>query len=198
MSAGLDAQGAPDQRADAGPDGEARLRPGRGRHGDPEPVDLRDLLPGEAAVLPRGGRHLRDPAPGAVHPPHRAAAGDADAESRRGAGGVPDPSRIWGAAKLSGTIGGRTTLGHHVGGHRRERGRRAGEPDGTRQARRLAVRRRYNVLRLQAAGRAPTPTSACWRRRRIGSNLRSPTGARCPATLAAPGAAAAARTTPTC
>ena len=79
-------QGAPHQRADARPDGEPRLRPGRGRHRHPEPVDVRDVLPREAAVLPGGARRLRHHPPRPLHPPHRPPAGAADAERRRGAG----------------------------------------------------------------------------------------------------------------
>ena len=78
-------QGAPHQRADARPDGEPRLRPGRRRHGHPEPVDVRDVLPRKAAVLPGGARRLRHHPPHPLHPAHRPPAGAADAERRRGA-----------------------------------------------------------------------------------------------------------------
>ena len=78
-------QGAPHQRADARPDGEPRLRPGRRRHRHPEPLDVRDVLPRKAAVLPGGARRLRHHPPRPLHPPHRPPAGAADAERRRAA-----------------------------------------------------------------------------------------------------------------
>ena len=67
------------QRADAGRDAEPRLRSGGGRHRHPEPVDVRDDVPGEAAVLPGGDRRVRDGAAAGLHAAHRAAARDAGA-----------------------------------------------------------------------------------------------------------------------
>ena len=49
-------------RPDAGRGVQSRLRPGRGRPGDPEPDQLRDLPPREAAVFPGGDRRLFVPA----------------------------------------------------------------------------------------------------------------------------------------
>ena len=47
-------QGRPQEQPDARRDGQSGLRAGRGRPGGPQPLGLRDLLRGEAAVLHRG------------------------------------------------------------------------------------------------------------------------------------------------
>ena len=47
-------QGRPEEQPDPRRDGQSRLRPGRGRPGRPQPLGLRDLLRGEAALLHRG------------------------------------------------------------------------------------------------------------------------------------------------
>ena len=104
-------QGPRQQRADAGPGAEPRLRPGRGGHGRPQPVDVRDALPREAPVLPRGHRRLLDGAAAGVHATHRQAAGDAEPDATRTAGRAAGPVPLYGAAKLVGTIGTRTSLG---------------------------------------------------------------------------------------
>ena len=70
-SAGLDAKAHLTNELTLDLDGQPRLRPGRGRHRHPEPVDVRDVLPREAAVLPGGDRRLRDAPPAPLHAPHR-------------------------------------------------------------------------------------------------------------------------------
>ena len=58
-SAGLDAKAHLTNELTLDLDREPRLRPGRGRRRRPQPLDVRDVLPREAAVLPRGHRRLR-------------------------------------------------------------------------------------------------------------------------------------------
>ena len=72
-SAGLDARAHVTNELTLDVDAQPRLRPGRGRHRRPEPVDVRDVLPREAAVLPGRDRRVRDRAAAGLHAPHRAA-----------------------------------------------------------------------------------------------------------------------------
>ena len=91
---------------------EPRLRSGRGRHRHPEPVDVRDVLPGEAAVLPGGDRRRSRRVRPLVYTRR---IGRQPAAPALGAGETlvarPDPTPLYGAAKLVGTIGARTTVG---------------------------------------------------------------------------------------
>ena len=177
-------QGAPHQRADPRPDREPRLRSGRRRHRHPEPVDLRDVLPRKAAVLPGGARRLRHHPPDPLHPSHRPSAVAADAERRRGAVRSADPSTIYGAAKVSGTIGGKTTVGvmSAVTG---ENDALVQTADGTRVSRMVDPPTAFNVLRVKRliaanadVGLMATATN------RFEPEL--PAGARCPTTQALP------------
>ena len=115
-------QGAPHQRADARPDGQPRLRPGRRRHRHPEPVDVRDVLPREAAVLPGRARHLRHHPPRPLHPSHRSPAAAADAERRaRRSYARPRPVRDLRRGQGLGHDRRQDHRGRDVGGDRRER-----------------------------------------------------------------------------
>lgn len=62
--------------------GEPRLRPAGGRPGLPQRELVRDILPGEAAILSRGCGHLHHAAPNHLCPPHRP--GPSAAEDPRG------------------------------------------------------------------------------------------------------------------
>ena len=100
------------ERADARSLRVAGLRAGRGGRRRPQPVHVRDLLPREAAVLPRGRRHLLDTAPSSFT---RGASGTSRRRRRSAPGrrSSPRPSPLPATAPRSSTktIGGRTTLG---------------------------------------------------------------------------------------
>ena len=110
----------------------------------------------------------------------------------------PDPTPLYGAAKLVGTIGARTTVGlisALTGPNdvevdtdgRRARAAAAGSVDDV----------QHRAPQAQAGAR--TPRSACWRRRPTASRRRLPVGALCPVTGRADRPpTGAAPTTPTC
>jgi hypothetical protein len=75
---------APDAGAHARRDVQSRLRAGRGRSGGAQPDDVRDVLPGEAAVLLGRDRRVRDAVPASVHAARRARGADSVAAARRG------------------------------------------------------------------------------------------------------------------
>ena len=130
---------------------EPRLRPGRGRHGHPEPVDVRDLLPREAAVLPGGDRRLRDGRGPLVYtrrigqqpaPPSADATRNAGRAARARPRSTARPS--WSARSAA-----RTTVGVMSAHDRRQRRRGA---DSRRRPRRSGGWNRwtaFNVLRLK-------------------------------------------------
>ncbi len=97
---------------------------------------------------------------------------------------LPDPTRIWGAVKMSGTVGGRTTVGV-LSALTGENDVDVQGPDGTRRARLTEPVTTYNVLRLKrlVAANADVGLLATATNRFDPS---VPAGAGCPATLAAP------------
>jgi hypothetical protein len=98
----------------------------------------------------------------------------------------PDPTRIWGAAKVSGTIGGRTTVGI-MSALTAENDVQVQAPDGTRTDRLAEPLTAYNVLRLKrlVASNADVGVLATATNR---LDPRPAAGAPCPTTLAAPAA----------
>ena len=97
---------------------------------------------------------------------------------------LPDPTRIWSAVKMSGTVGGRTTVGV-LSALTGENDVDVQGPDGTRRARLTEPITTYNVLRLKrlVAANADVGLLATATNRFDPS---VPAGAGCPATLAAP------------
>ena len=97
---------------------------------------------------------------------------------------LPDPTRIWGAVKMSGTVGGRTTVGV-LSALTGENDVDVQAPDGTRRARLTEPVTTYNVLRLKrlVAANADVGLLATATNRFDPS---VPAGAGCPATLASP------------
>jgi Domain of unknown function (DUF5916)/Carbohydrate family 9 binding domain-like len=97
---------------------------------------------------------------------------------------LPDPTRIWSAVKMSGTLGGRTTVGA-LSALTGENDVDVQGPDGTRRARLTEPITTYNVLRLKrlVAANADVGLLATATNRFDPS---VPAGAGCPATLATP------------
>ena len=163
-------QGPRHQRADAGPGAEPRLRPGRGGHGRPQPVDVRDALPREAPVLPRRDRRLLDGAAPGLHAPHRQAAGDAEPDatetgwSRRPGRCRSTVRRSWSARSARARP--RPDLGDHRPQRRRDRHRRRPRRSGGWN------RGRRSTSCASSASWRRTPRWACWRRRPTASRRR--------------------------
>jgi len=97
---------------------------------------------------------------------------------------LPDPSRIWGAVKMSGTVGGRTTVGV-MSAITGENDVEVQAADGSRVRRLAAPLTTYNVLRLKrlVAGNADVGLLATATNR---FDRPVPAGERCAATLAEP------------
>ena len=97
---------------------------------------------------------------------------------------LPDPTRIWSAVKMSGTLGGRTTVGL-LSALTGENDVDVQGPDGTRRARLTEPLTTYNVLRLKrlVAANADVGLLATATNR---FDPAVPAGDACPATLAAP------------
>ncbi|HVT07589.1 MAG TPA: DUF5916 domain-containing protein [Polyangia bacterium] len=97
---------------------------------------------------------------------------------------LPDPTRIWGAVKMSGTVGGRTTVGV-LSALTGENDVDVQRPDGVRRARLAEPVTTYNVLRLKrlVAANADVGLLATATNR---FDPVVPAGTVCPATLAAP------------
>ena len=180
----------PHQRADAGPDRQPRLRPGRGRPAVLNLSTYETFYPEKRPFFLEGMTRspLRVPwsTPGASagSPPVRGSRGETLVEN-------PEPSPIWGAAKLSGRVGG-TTLGlisAVTGAHRRSTSTGSASSalvdslDGVQHPARQAPHRRQHRRRRAGDGGQP---------------LRDPLPAGCPVRPQAPvGPTAAAPTTPT-
>ena len=85
---------------------QSRLRAGRGRSGDPEPDQLRDLPAREAAVFPGGHRRVFVPACRSSTRGASAAAPTAPTVgTNQFLADVPFPATIYGAGKLVGRLG---------------------------------------------------------------------------------------------
>ena len=151
-----------------------RLRPGRSRSGRPQPDDVRGVLPGEAALLPRGRRRVRDAAVALLLAPHRPPARPARrrrVQRARDAGARAHLRR-------------RQDLGpaHAAADHRRaRRGDRGGDGDGDahRRARpdRSASRPSRSPTTRSCASSATScraRTSASWPPRSTASRSRAP------------------------
>ena len=124
--------------------------------------------------------------PARLHAPHRPPAGAADADAGETLVAQPEPSPLYGAAKL---------VGHDRRAHDRRPDLRAHRPErrrGQTSRRHRASAAARSVDRVQrpapqAQARPPTPRSACSRRRPTASRRRCRPARICPATQASPG-----------